>query len=191
MRLNKFLQPLLALSLLIAVVAAFLAVTAVPLAATYRNNVTAIAEARDLYARLARLAAANAPYLEQIAEIQGQFDQQALYITGGTDALAAADLQDRVKAAVQGEQGTLRSVQVLPAQDEDAFRRIGIRAQLLVTTAALGRILYQLETSEPMLFVDNLDIQNRPVRVANGETAPDAVLVVSLDIIGYLQPGDI
>src|SRR5258708_1911747 len=77
-------------------------------------------------------------------------------------SLAAAELQNRIKSSVEAAHGELRSTQILPAREEGAFRRISIRGQIAVNTAALQRGFYDLESASPFFFLDNLQISPPP-----------------------------
>ncbi len=128
-----------------------------------------------------------------LAELQAELarlkEQQASAIglmQSANASLAAADLQNRIKLSVEAAHGELRSTQILPARDEGGFRRISIRGQIAVNTAALQRVFYELESSSPFLFLDNVEIHARPARRA-GSAEDDPVLEVRFDLYGYLR----
>lgn len=179
---------LAALSLLMGILALIYFLAVAPLVSEYRRNEEAIADAQDLLVRFQRLAAAQTGLQGQVDELRQRESSQGYYLTQGTDALAAAELQDRLKAVVQEDGGTLRSMQILPTEEQDNFRRIAIRLQLTTTTEALSNVVYSLETMNPLLFIDNVDVQSRLSRPTKDGTVVDPILVVSLDLYGYRQP---
>ncbi|NJN46350.1 MAG: hypothetical protein HC808_07610 [Candidatus Competibacteraceae bacterium] len=83
-----------------------------------------------------RLQRANAmlaqrPELEQrINNIKQNDTINAYYLNQSSPTIAATDLQQRVKAAVEANGGELTSVQILPVTTEGAFSRVAIRAQM-------------------------------------------------------------
>jgi general secretion pathway protein M len=89
---------------------------------------------------------------ERLAEQQERAPSAAGYLTGPSDALAAAQLQDRVKTAVEAAGGELRSTRILPAtplEGDPGFRRTTLRVQFVVTIEGLETTLYELETGQP------------------------------------------
>jgi len=138
-----------------------------------------------------RLAAMQPAVAQQLQQVDSQQTAQSYYLSGDTDALAAAGLQDRISALVADNGGTLRSTQPLPGVEEQGFRRITLKVQLTATTEELFDTLYELESGAPILFIEDLDIQSRTVRRqtsdkagANEQTIP--LLAVAFDLSGYL-----
>jgi len=108
------------------------------------------------------------------------------FMQSSNSSLAAAELQNRIKSSVEAAHGELRSTQILPAREEGAFRRISIRGQIAVNTAALQRVFYDLESATPFLFLDNVEIRSRPARRSSG-AEDDPILEVRFDLYGYLR----
>jgi Type II secretion system (T2SS), protein M subtype b len=111
-------------------------------------------------------------------------------LTGPSDALASAELQHRLKTATEAARGTFRSAQALPARDEGPYRRVAVRAQMSVKLGELVRILHDLESSPPYLFIDQMSVrvltpfQSGKSPPAEGQE-PD--LDVTFDIYGYVR----
>ena len=149
-------------------------------------------DAQEQLAHFERLAAMRPAVAQQLQQVDSQQTAQGYYLSGGTDALAAAGLQDRINALVAANGGTLRSTQPMPGVEEQGFRRITLKVQLTVTTEELFDTLYELESGAPILFVEDLDIQSRIVRRPTGDTAganesqPITLLAVAFDLSGYL-----
>jgi general secretion pathway protein M len=119
-----------------------------------------------------------------------QEKSRGYYLTGRTDALAAAALQDRVHALISNQGGALESVQPIPGVEEQGLIRVTLRVQMSGTTDTLFDILYALEAGTPVLFIDNVDIQSRAQAGQQGEAqseaAPPASLSIAFDLSGYL-----
>jgi general secretion pathway protein M len=187
MTLPSWIGRALALALLLALVAFAYYVVLVPLRESYDTTDQAIAEARELLARYEKLAAGRPDLEAQVAELQARQSTQGNYLSGGTDALAAAELQERVNAIITSNGGTLRSIQVLPAEDENGFRRVAMRMQITATTPALFNIVYALESEAPLLFVDNFDVQaRRKRRSSTDQEQQETILTIGLDLFGYM-----
>ncbi|MDB5394598.1 MAG: ral secretion pathway protein [Rhodospirillales bacterium] len=177
-----------ALLILIGVVAAAYLLLIGPLLADYDETRLAVADARDRLAQLDRLRGVEAELEQQMAKLRQRQSSTSLYLTKGSDALAAVEIQDRVKSFVEQNGGAVRSVQAMPGQGDGGFRRVTVRLQMTVTTTLLYRMLYRLEAEAPALFVDNIAIQSTSSREGDGKAA-DPPLTVSFDVFGYL-PGE-
>jgi len=196
------LSPLLSRALALAILGAFLwaagALAVAPLVAKYRLNQETIARSGELLQRYRRLGRAR-PMLEaQLAEVRERLAPAGLYLAGASDALVAAELQNRVKAVVEEGGGKLNSTQILAARDEGSFRRVAIRVQMTVTVEPLQAVFYGLESAQPYLFVDNVDIRRRVTKRRRRQrrdqpaaTAPEgeSQLTVRFDLYGYTRGG--
>ncbi|HEV8680320.1 MAG TPA: type II secretion system protein GspM [Stellaceae bacterium] len=188
-----FTTPWLSRAAALLLLAAVLAVAYVwivePIAAAYANTEAAIADTRDLVERYDRLAAARASLEAQLAAIEQKPDTAAYYLSGATDALAAASLQARVTALVEGSGATLLSIQTLTSTEDRGLRRVAIRLQMTAEIAPLVRVLHGLESGIPLLFVDNLELQSQAAPAIEPDAAEtSAPLIVGFDLYGYLPP---
>src|SRR5262245_15852798 len=178
-----------ALLLLVAVLAAAYVWIVEPVAAAYADTDAAIADSRELLARYDRLAAARPGLEAQLAAIEQKPDTAVFYLSGATDALAAAALQARVTSLIEGSGATLLSIQTLTSTEDRGLRRVAIRLQMTAETAPLVRVLYGLETGIPLLFVDNLELQSQAAVTLDPDSGQaSAPLVVGFDLYGYLPP---
>jgi general secretion pathway protein M len=176
-----------ALLLLAAVLGAAYVWIVEPIAAAYANTEAAIADTRDLVERYDRLAAARTSLEAQLAAIEQKPDTAAYYLSGATDALAAASLQARVTALVEGSGATLLSIQTLTSSEDRGLRRVAIRLQMTAEIAPLVRVLHGLESGIPLLFVDNLELQSQAAPAIDPDAAEtSAPLIVGFDLYGYL-----
>jgi general secretion pathway protein M len=161
------------------------------LVAQYRYYQTHLEQQQGRLAQLERMAASREPIQRLIAGIQQDRDAAAQYLPQSAPSLAAAELQQRVKAVVETVGGTLRSTQALPPTEEGNAVRVTVSAALTGDTESLQKILYELEAQTPLLFVDNLDVtarENRP-RLPNGQLASytRVQLNVQFEVSGYLR----
>ena len=163
-----------------------------PLVVGYDAIDREIDDAQEQLAHFERLAAMRPAIARQLQQAGSQQTAQGYYLNGGTDALAAAGLQDRINALVANNGGTLRSTQPMPGVEEQGFRRITLKVQLTATIEELFDTLYELESGAPILFVEDLDIQSRIVRrqtrdkAGVNESQPIPLLAVAFDLSGYL-----
>ncbi len=156
-----------------------------PLAASWRDTVTTIEDARLLAAGYARSAAARSQYEEQAKALRAEQPNPDWFLEGETDALAAAMLQDRIGSMVQSAGAELRSIQAASAVDEEGMRRVGVSVELAAKTGALLRLAYAIEAGTPYLFITLAETIADPGQGG----IEDPTLIVRLEISGYRQPG--
>ena len=179
---------LAAVALLVALLGAAYLYAVAPLLATYRDTDQEIARTNDLLERYERIAARRGAYQAQVDELSSRQTGIGVYLSGTTDALAAAELQDRVKDMVEARGGKLRSIQILPVKAAGAFTRVSVRVQLSASLGAFHQILYGLEAAKPFVFVDNLDVRNRRAVRRSALKDLDPTLMIRFDLSGYLRP---
>jgi len=161
------------------------------LIARYHFYRTRLEQQEGRLEQLQRIASSREPIQRLIASIQQDRVAAAQYLPQSAPPLAAAELQQRVKAAVERAGGTLRSTQALPPAEEGNAIKVTVNATLTSDTESLQRILYDFESQTPLLFVDNLDVTAREIRprLTNGRLAnySRVQLTVQLEVSGYLR----
>jgi general secretion pathway protein M len=189
---GSLLSRVLALGLLAAAMLGGYVLVAVPLLGTYQNNAAAIEQAENQLQRQQALAAQQPQLIERLEEEREQADAVAGYLQGPSDALAAAQLQDRVKAVVEASGGELRSTRILPAEDVEASpgtRRTALRVQMIVSIEGLAEILYDLEAGQPYVLIDELSVRSQRERRRRDQRGDDGdpALDVSLELSGFVR----
>ena len=160
-----------------------------PIVAGYAETDAAVVQATELLDRYRRVAAVWPGLQERLDALKLRQSEIGTYLSGETDALAGAELQELVNATVAKGGGGLRSVQILPVKTDSGFRRIGVRVQMTATIAQVLRVLHGLEAGSTLLFVDNLEVSNRRARRRRNQPVEmDPTLLVRLDLFGYLIP---
>jgi general secretion pathway protein M len=162
-----------------------------PLIADYRSTQQAISDMRADIARYRRVGAEAASRKSALAALRQQQATTEGFLPGANDALAAAQMQNRVKALAESVHGELKSTQVLPVQDDGRYRRVTIRAQMVLNLASAQKVLYGLETASPLLFVDNLNMRSRLNDRRRERTpsanAEDPLLDLRFDVYGFMR----
>jgi general secretion pathway protein M len=185
---------LLAVALVLLAGLALVRLLVLPVLAAYADTAASIEQSQTLLQRYRALAAQRPRLEEELAAQRKAEVASVAYLEGESDALAAAALQDQVRAIITRAGGELRSTQILPVEaagPETSVRRASLRLQLAVDVAGLQQLLYELETSEPYLFVDDINIRERRLRRLRDEEEEAPVLDVSLEVSGYMRgPGD-
>lgn len=185
------LSRLLALALLAAVPALGYVLLVEPVIAAYRDAQESIARAQ----RLLQSYRERAEQRPELAQLLAEEEERALSVTGYLvavdDALAAAELQDRVKGVVESAGGELLSAQSLRVERVEAVpgvRRAGLKVRFTADTESLATILYEIETGQPYLFVEGLSIREpRRQRRRRDEPEQAPQLDVVVDLYGYVR----
>ena len=158
-----------------------------PMVIGYTETDRQIEEMREQLARFERAAATRPVLAQQMRDFEVQQKSRGYFLSGTTDALAAASLQSRVHELVTEKGGMLESVEPMPGVEEQGLMHITLHVQMTGTSETLFDVLYALESGNPILFVDDLNIQNR--NDVSGESdvgsATDA-LTIAFDLSGYL-----
>jgi hypothetical protein len=176
-----------AVGLLLAVVILLWSLIGAPLLDAQREAHGTIERLRPLLQRASTVEREITALQAEIKQSKDQVNSPSGFLDSSNEAIAAAELQNRLKRAVEGANGDLRSVQVLPGQDDDGFRRVTVRGEILVGLAALQGILYDLEGSQPYLFLDHVEITERPDSHDPNAVADDPILDVRFDVFGYMR----
>jgi general secretion pathway protein M len=188
--LSPSIRRLIAVALLIAAVALPYRLIVQPLLQSYDERTNAAATQYDLLVRYRNLADSRARLRARLQEIQAEPSSQAGYLTGESETLVAAELQNLVRTTVERNGGRLESTQILPPVGEGAFRRVTLRVRMSTDTDGLFRILYDLESTLPYLFLDGLDIASRERRARRSISGPEGSgLSVGYDVYGYMRSG--
>ena len=161
---NQKSQRWLAVGLLISVVLIISLIVIVPLLSKglelhkYKN---------DLMFRLQqfeRILATKNTINASMAKIKQQHDQQGYFNSQETDALASAEMQAFIKKTIVDAGGQLSSTQALPVNNKNRFSRITVSVRMKGNSEVLRAVLYKIETSTPLIIIDQIDI--RPMRGA-------------------------
>lgn len=186
--LPQWVSRLAALALLLGFLAGLHLYVVGPVLAAYQNIDEALDETSALLQRYEGVARTGEIYRARLDELSTRHSGTGIYLSGATDALAAAELQARIRTAVDLHNGELRSIQDLPGRSDGGFRRVTVRAQFNANLFSFHSTLYSLESEMPLIFVDNLDIRNRRAKGRSALEDSDPLLTVRLDLSGYLKP---
>lgn len=159
--------------------------------ARYHYYQDALEQQQGRLEQLERMAAIREPIQQLVMSIQQDRTVIAQYLPQSAPALAAADLQQRVKGVVEAAGGTLQSTQALPPTEEGHAVKVTVSVAMNGNSDSLQKILYDLESQTPLLFLDNLQVsarESRP-RLPGGRTANYTRIQLSIqfEVSGYLR----
>jgi general secretion pathway protein M len=140
-----------------------------------------------------RVLAKKNAVVESMNKIKKQHQEQGYFNSKGTSALASAEMQEVIKKAIVDAGGQLSSTQALPLSTKDEFSRITVRVRMTGNSNVLRAVLYKIETSTPLIIVDQIDI--RPMRGRRNrktrQIEPSNELNVNFQAVSFMrkQPG--
>ncbi len=143
----------------------------------------------DLLARYETVAAARPQVEAELHNMQLRNAAMSGLVEGNTAALAAAAVQSDVKAIVEKYGGSVLSSQNMPSSVTDNFERIEIQYDLTLPPGSLKKVIYQIETHTPYLFIDSVNMR-MPENwgLQNADTVPPAMEIQFL-VRGYRWVG--
>lgn len=165
LRLSPGQRRALALALFVAAVALVFAALLAPLWLLHRHYDEAIESWSQRLATYKRVAA-QAPELRHALDAMRARDGRRFFLRNTAANLAGAELQEIVKAAIEGNGGRITTSQSPAPRDDAGFRQIVASVQFFANVPNLQKILGALETREPLLVVDGITI--RPANAFRG-----------------------
>ena len=162
-----------------------LAAIVVPIVLVHRHYDEAIADFRDRLQRYQRVAA-QAPEYRNALDALRQRDAKRFLLKNTAPNLAGAELQEIVRAAIEGNGGRITTSQNQPVKEEGRFKQIGVNVQFFATTANLQRILFAVESQQPYLLIDSLSV--RPINAFRGfrpQPGQEPEVSVTVDVSAF------
>jgi general secretion pathway protein M len=105
-------------------------------------------------------------------------------LTGSTDAIAGATLQEQVQTMASAANAQLTSIETLPGEQNGTYRRIGVRLELSAQLAVVIALLKSVEEAQPSMLVDDIRLTATPVGPLNAQLPLDCAFTVYAFRIG-------
>lgn len=182
--LTRLISRLAALGLLVLLLAVLWTIFVEPTRTAFDAQEARIERSRQLLERYERAIAGEQELRAEIEALRRGDATSDRFLKGASTQIIAAELQNRIQTLVAGEPGDIRSIQVLPESEEEGFEKIGLRVTLTAGIPAMQKILYDIESSGPALFVDNLDIRTN-VRRRRRNTEQTNRVQIRFDVFGF------
>jgi hypothetical protein len=154
---SRLLSRLAALGLLLAVIGAAVLLLVVPLVDYFNSLRAEIATQRETLGRFEAFAA-NKESAQALAERSEAAMRSGIFLTGETDALRTANLQTLVTEVAQSQGVRLSSTRVLPIQEANGLRFIGVQAEFDADLRQLQAMILAVEARRPYLFIQSLQV---------------------------------
>ena len=156
-----------------------------PLLDSYRALDDEITGARADIAHYRRLLAQLPDLQEAVDRLADDNPLAPQLLAGGNQALAMANLQQRLQAAAERAGARVVSLRIRESMVDGPLERITVQAQLTADTRSLRDLLHDIETGSPYLLIDAFSIGQRSVR---RRSAPAAHLEARLTVSGLRIP---
>jgi general secretion pathway protein M len=170
--------------LMLAVLVAGLVIFGPPFA-LYRAQANAIDDGKSELLRYQRLVGSKAELEQRLAGLSRRSATSKYYVQGATPALASANIQKYFNNIVTRNGAEVISTQIVTAQGDAADNQVSLRVHMRADVDAAMVILHSIESGRPMLFVDDLAINARPVRGRTPEDPPGVQLDMQFELKGY------
>jgi general secretion pathway protein M len=159
----------------------------VPILLMHRHYDLELESNRDLLLRYRNMAAARGEIEASLARARTH-DGKKYFLKSTTEVLAAAEIQEMARGAIESNGCKLLGAQAGTLKDEGDYRRVTVNVQSICTDHALKRMLHAVETLRPFLFIDNLGVRSlfNAQNMANPGLAPE--VKIQFDLSGYMLP---
>jgi hypothetical protein len=177
-----------AVALAVVALLALLALLAGPVVWAHWHYDRAIADSADRLERLRRVAA-QAPEYRKALDAMRAMDGRRFFLQNSAPNLAGAELQELVKAAIEGNGGRINTSQNPQPRDDGPNKQIIVNVQFFATSPALADILHAIETQSPELNIDNITV--RPLnafRTFKPSPGQEPEVNVQMDVVGWALP---
>jgi general secretion pathway protein M len=158
--LNEKQQQRLAIAIFVVFCAAVLAVTALPLWFANASHQAKIDQMQGRLQRFHQVADMDGSLRPEFERLKRSLMSDGHYLQSDTVAVAGAELQRMTKAITAANRAQVLSTQILPAGQEQGFIRVALKVRLRGTLPAILQSLYDLETNEVFLFLDNVSLRD-------------------------------
>ncbi|MBL8515968.1 MAG: type II secretion system protein M [Betaproteobacteria bacterium] len=178
----------LAVGMALLVLLALGAAVVVPTWWLHQRYDKALADFGDQLARHQRIAATRDVVNTRLEKLKATQTQRR-FLKSATSPVAASELQDIVRAAMDLAGVRFISIQFQPHKDEGRYRQITVSVSMSATGPALRRMLHTLESGQPFVFIDGITIRQSVgpgFRPAPG-TEPE--MFVQADLVAYTIGG--
>ena len=159
-KLDRKQQRQLAIGILAAAIIAVLTITAGPVWVANASRQAALDEAHERLQRYEQISARDRALLPQYEALLQKQRSAGNHLRSETSAVAGAELQRLVKTITGQNQAQILSTQLLPVSEEQGFLRVALKVRLRGELPAILQSLYDIETDDVYMFVDNVALRD-------------------------------
>lgn len=144
---------------------------------------------REQLGRFNRVAAMRDVYEEKLRELQANRSDQNLFLEEGDFNEAAAAMSERLGQAVDARAAndcTIVSRQPVRPRVQERYEKVTVNVRMRCGIDDVKSILHWLETSVPLIIVEEMTIVKPRTRRRRGEEQDSGLLDVRFNMSGYL-----
>ena len=184
-RLDDKQQQRLAVAILAVAVAIVFSLTVLPIYVANASRQDTLDEAQARLVRYQLIAERDRELLPQYESLRSRQKAAGNHLRSDTVAVAGAELQRLIKQITARHQAQIVSTQILPAAEEEGFVRIAIKVRVRGLLPAILQSVYDVETNDVHMFIDNLSIRNNAA-VARSQQLAMLPMDADFDLIAYM-----
>lgn len=169
--------------LVLAILAAHILIVA-PLIALYEARETRLDMLATRALRVAAQHGSGDDAARRLAALESAGTARAIFWPGATEAVAAAALQEQMRALLAQSGAQVETTEALPSTIDGALPRIALKLRFSGDIDQVSRVIHGVETLRPALVVDRLAI-----RTQNSARSDAPELSVELQLSGFAEPG--
>lgn len=177
-----------AVGLLIAAALGVLAVVIVPFWLLNRHYDAALADMGDKLDRYRRISASRSVATQQL-EAARALEPRKGFLRTGAAALSAAEAQEAMRSMIEANGGRLITMQAPVAKDDGRYRQLTVNVQLTGNIFALRKIIHAIETNQPALFIESLQVRSQVPANFKPNPGNEPDLYMQMDVSGFAVPG--
>jgi general secretion pathway protein M len=179
-KLDRKQQRRLAVGILAGIVIAVLAITAGPVWISNASRQAMLDDAHDRLQRYQQISARDQELLPQYEALLRKQRSAGNHLRSETSAVAGADL---VKTITGANQAQILSTQLLPVSEEQGFLRVTLKVRLRGTLPAILQSLYDIETGDVYMFVDNVALRDNMIGRSKAQVRP---MDAEFELVAYM-----
>jgi general secretion pathway protein M len=188
--LNEKTQRYLAIAIFFLLIIILILIVAIPVINLNNHYSDKIQDMAHRMAILKRTSVEGEKLKPQYEKLKRSHNSDERYLKSTSAPLAAAEIQRIVKEIIVPTDGEILSTQIIKNTKEEVIPQITLKVRLRSNLRSLVTILHEIETSNPYLFVEDINIRSRVIRRRkrlNDSTSSPTLLDVQFEVSGYIR----
>lgn len=181
---NESRRRLLAVGLAIVLLLVVIAAIAVPTWWLHQRYDRVLADFGDQLVRHQRIVATREATEANLNALRAR-QTGRMFLRSASPTVAASELQDLARTAIESNGARLISVQIPPSREEGRYRVVTINVQLSASGPALRRILHSLESSQPLVLVDSVTVRQSVGTGFRPAPGTEPEMFVQMELVGH------
>ena len=166
-----------------------LGVIVVPFYLLNRHYDAALADLSDKLERFRRVAGSRVAATQQLESMRA-LEPRKGFLRSGAPALSAAEALEALRTIIDANGGKLITLQAPVAREEGRYRQFTVNVQLSGTIFALRKILHAIETNQPALFVESLQVRSQVPANYKPNPGNEPDVYIQMDVSGFTVTGN-